>query len=146
MAKKQQNESSEQPGRIKKHGFVKDLVCDLSREEVESRGQDMAAAKERSSELEGQFDKEKKAWKAKIEDCEREVSRLAGEIISRKTVRPVKCQKVLDFEAGEVREARLDTGEIIATRPMSATERQKELDFDGDLEEEFDDPGAEESQ
>ena len=144
MAKKKQaTGTDENPERVRKHGFTRDLVCALTRDEVAAHAEELAQLIDRETSTEAEFDSVKKTWKNKIEDIKREILSTSTKVREHKEMRLVRCQKVLDFEAKEVREVRLDTGETFNTRPMSAAELQKELDFDGDLEDEFNDAGGE---
>lgn len=142
MAKtnKQQSESTGSD-RVKTVKLTRDLVCSLTREEVAKYAEDLAQLIDREATTTSDFDSVKKTWKGKLEDIKREILSTSTKVREHKEIRLVKCQKELDFESGEVRLVRMDTGEIIETRPMSAVERQKELDFDGSLEDEFDGSG-----
>lgn len=135
--KKQQSEQSGSADRVKRIECTKDLVCQLTREEVAAYAEDLAQQIDREAKTTSEFDSVKKTWKNKLDDIKREILSTSTKVREHKEMRLVKCEKVLDFDAGEVREVRLDTGEIIGSRPMSATERQKELDFDGNLDDEF---------
>jgi hypothetical protein len=145
-ANKQSEQTKTSPERVKKLKMTKDLICNLTREEVANYADSLAQLIDRESSTNSEFASIKKAWNGKIEDIKRDIQSTSTKVREHKELRLVKCEKVLDFDAGEVREVRLDTGEIIGTRPMSSTERQKELDFDGNLEDEFDgDMGSEDS-
>jgi len=143
-AKKQKSEGQESD-RVKRVKFTRDLVCSLSRDEVAKYAEDLAQLIDREATTTSEFDSIKKTWKGKLDDIKREILATSTKVREHKEIRLVKCQKELDFDAGEVRSVRLDSMETIATRPMSAAERQKELDFDGNLEDEFDEADGSEA-
>lgn len=136
MAKKKQDE--EQKPNVRTERFQRQLLCDLSREEVEERATEAARLIDQLDQQEADMKAAQKAAKARIEESETQLRRVSGEVRDRATIRLTDCQRVFDWDKGEVREIRSDTGEVMATRPMSDEEKQKGFDFsDGSVDDEF---------
>lgn len=110
---------------IGKH--TEDLSCDLTSAEVLERGRRMAQV---DGEIDAHTSHEtnvKADLKATRARLEAERSKLAASVRSGTELRPVEVEHLADFEAGVVREIRIDTGRTVRDRVLLATERQLKL-------------------
>lgn len=138
--KKTKAETPEKKDEVKVDTFSRDLICALSREEVEERAAKAAELIEKRDLKQSDFDSQRKYWKNQIEEIEVEIRSVSSEVRSRKTSRQVVCERIYDYANAKVRELRTDTGEVLSERAMTDAERQKELDFgDNDVDEAFGD-------
>jgi hypothetical protein len=130
--------NDEQPERVKRVTFQRQLSCALSRDQLLNKGSEQAAMLSQRDGIEAALKAAQKAGKAQIDEVEAAMRRVAGEIRDRAELRLVGCVRAHDWERGTVTEYRDDTGEEIASRRMSDDEKQREMDFgDGDVDSEF---------
>jgi hypothetical protein len=110
---------------IGKH--TEDLSCDLTQSEVLERGRRMAQV---DGEIDAHTSHEinvKADLKATRARLEAERSKLSACVRSGTEARPVEVEHLADFEAGVVKEIRIDTGKLIRSRVLLSTERQLAL-------------------
>lgn len=128
-------EKSPQERNEKRVPFTRELECALTREEVEEKAQEAASLLERRDQKEADLKEQQKRWKNEISQLDVEHRIVSSEVRSKSTVRPVECERVFDYDAGKVREVRLDTFETLHTRNMTDSERQRDLDLGDDFSE-----------
>lgn len=135
----EKTEKPEQPTtRVEK--FTRDLICGLTREEVEERAAKAAELVEKRDLKQSDFDSQRKFWKNQIEELEVEIRAVSSEVRSRKTSRQVVCERRYNYTTGKVQEVRTDTFDVLHERDMTDAEKQRELDFgDNDVDEAFGD-------
>lgn len=139
-SKKIKNETPEKKDEVRVATFSRDLICDLTREEVEERASKAAELVQKRDLKQADFDSQRKYWKNQIEEIEVEIRSVSSEVRSKKTSRQIVCERICDYTSGRVREVRTDTGEALSDRAMTDAERQRELDFgDNDVDEAFGD-------
>lgn len=115
------------PPHIERKEIVKLLKCDLTEAELLQQGAVMAEAQQNGALAEQEFDSVKQQFKSKIEEQAMIAGRAGNLIRSKAEYRQVKCERILDFDKGSVREKRLDTDQPIETREMTDEERQMGL-------------------
>lgn len=106
---------------------TKILPTQLTNEEVQKRGEELAGLFEKIEELKGAKADDMKAWKDRIETAQMNAHQLATIITTGFEDRPVTCCTTFDYQRLSVTTSRTDTGEILDTRPMTEDERQREL-------------------
>ena len=112
---------------VERKEITKNLRCELTEAELLQQGQMMAQAQQDGNLAQEEFDSIKTDFKAKIEGFALAASRSGNMIRSKFEFRPVKCERVLDFDKAVVTEIRLDTGVEIEKRPMTTDESQMGL-------------------
>jgi uncharacterized protein (DUF3084 family) len=103
------------------------LRCKLTDDELLKRGTEMAEASAEVATLEDQLASTKKEYQAKIDARQARINELSGTIRAKSESRLVKCERVFNYMAGLVIEARMDTLEDINRREMRDDERQMEM-------------------
>jgi hypothetical protein len=116
--------------------FTESLKCDLSREEIEAAGGDLA----RSIQEVGIIEEERKSvndqYKARIASKDSDISRFAALVRNKYEFRQVDCTLTYDFIRCLVTKVRTDTGEILEERAMRDSERQMGLPIESNDAEE----------
>lgn len=103
------------------------LPCRLGRGDYEEKGVELRKELDLLAIEKSEAKETMAGCKARIAAREGEVSRLGKILRTGQEERLVRCSKVTDYLAGEVRVSRTDTGEVIEHRPLLAHEMQKEL-------------------
>jgi hypothetical protein len=133
-----QTDCKNEPERVKRISFQRQLSCTLTRDQLLMKGSEQAGLLSQRDGIEAALKAAQKAGKAQIDEVEAAMRRVAGEIRDKAELRLVGCVRVHDWQKATVAEFREDTGEEIASRRMSEEEKQREMDFgDGDVDSEF---------
>lgn len=105
----------------------RDLRCQLTEEEVNDRGQELARMHGRY----GRMLSEHKAAKAKMRDDEKDLEMLisgkAYDVRSKTEERVVECEWQADYDRQLAVLVRTDTGEEIKTRELTEDDRQRSM-------------------
>ena len=149
MAKKKEAGAEVKADAPKNHTeeVVRDLECELSREDIEKRAaQLLQVSNERKSELgrAGSLRQEAATLKsrAKERDSEAREAEQEGEMLlseiedliravnDKVEKRPVNCRREYDYQTNKIRLIRLDTEAVVEERDMRNSERQMALGFE----------------
>jgi hypothetical protein len=98
------------------------LPCDLTSEELEQKGQDLATICEEISQVEAEKSDTAKQFKERLERLEAKKSVLARQVKTRSEEREVEVHALLLVDDRTVRTVRTDTGETVRQRPASERE------------------------
>lgn len=115
-------------------GETRELLCELTAEDLESKGRELAAAVETEQDLRadlaewwsGQL-QAKKARKEEVTRQEGVCAELAGVLQRRQERRSVSCTWLYALAAGYAFLTRDDTGELVTHRKLRDEERQMEI-------------------
>lgn len=111
--------------------FDQTLPVPLTPADKVQQGQQLGNALAELTRLDGQLADAKASNKAAREPILHLRDKLADQLRSGVEYRPVRCQRLLDYDSGASKVIRLDTGKVVEERPMTEAERQRALDFDG---------------
>lgn len=112
---------------------TKDMMCDLTEQELADRAQDLAKALEDLDRHTADATRAQKAAGAKKVALQEEVTRL-GEIVREKKEERSIVVHIEAMGVDRCAEVRTDTGEILSERWMTEYERQRKLPFEAKLE------------
>lgn len=112
---------------ISKGTQTRDLLCELTDDEVRERGQKIAALELSQARSDDEEKSRRKLWKTRYEDVQSEIRELSHEVDSRRQLREVHC--VIEWHMDSKREVivRPDTGEIVESNPLTAKQLQSEM-------------------
>jgi hypothetical protein len=119
------------PADEKRESYQTTLKVELTTAEVADRADRAAAKLAERDQKEAEWKAQSKHMKSVIEELEAELRTLSGEVRTRSTYSPVSCERVFNYDAGTLREQRLDTGEVLCERGLTDAEKQRELPFEG---------------
>jgi len=126
MSEKKSKDAKAVENRLEK--FETLLRCQLTNDELISRGNELAEASAEAGTLEDTLASIKKEFAAKIAGKEARINELSGTIRAKSETRIVKCEREFLYGEGLVMEIRADTKETIKSREMRDDERQQELE------------------
>ena len=107
---------------------VRDLMCDLSDEELFDRAQQLSSTLQRYDEVELEKKNSNKRYSDMLGELGGEARKLSVIIRRRCESRPVCCAVMFHAPVkGSKRIVRTDTGEIVSDEPMTAAELQNNL-------------------
>lgn len=109
--------------------FNEQITCKLTLREKELRSGELAQKIKELDAAEVQKKSAMQKHKARIDDLERDIQRLATEVHEGEELRPIACTQHLDFSTGTVEIRRADTGEVHRVRAMLPEERQEAMPF-----------------
>lgn len=66
----------------------------------------------------------------RVDDNRKKIAEIKRVIASGRQDREVECEETLDYQAGQVRVHRLDTGELVEERELTQEERLADLGFE----------------
>lgn len=112
--------------------YTTSLKVQLTIEEVADRADRAAALVADIAAKEADHKAAAKHQKSIIESLQADLCRLSGEVRNRSTYSPCICRREYDYDAGVLRETRMDTGEVLLERALTNDERQPELPFSED--------------
>jgi len=133
MAKSEQAEAVmvvEAEPRIERDEFTASQRCMLTREEILEQGERMAGAMRDANQAENELASVKKQFQSKIDTATCAANAAANLIRDKFEYRPVKCERILDYDKGTVSEMRMDTLEVFSRREMTEGEKQLRLKLD----------------
>lgn len=108
-------------------GFVEKLPCDLTRDEMLQKAEEMATQLKERAEVELTAKESAGEFKDQMKRLDRTIADRAEEVRTGVEYRQVECTERGDFRRNLVQVVRLDTGEIVRSRPMAVHERQDSL-------------------
>jgi len=111
----------------KERFFSTSLKHDLTDEEKQNLGSDLADAIARKAEAESELKSFQTQVKARIAADDATILSCSEKIRKGYDFRNVECKEIKDLEADKLFQIRLDTGKIIFERILETHERQKEL-------------------
>ncbi len=107
--------------------FNESLPVVLTQDEIRHRGEALAAALSKITEIDSTLQVAKERAKGAKEPVNKEIAKLTRQIRSRKEDRSVECITVKDFRQHCAETIRQDTGEVVRTRPLTAQEMQTKM-------------------
>jgi transposase-like protein len=107
--------------------FTSNLKHNLTDEEKQNLGSDLADAIARKAEAESELKSFQTQIKARIAADDATILSCSEKIRKGYEFRNIECKEIKDFEADKLFQIRLDTGKIIFERTLENHERQKEL-------------------
>ena len=111
---------------------IQQLPCGLTDKDVLKMADAMTQDYVKAKEVEIEFEKVKKSYKAKLVLLCAAVDKANNEIAGREQVRDVEVELVPHFQSNEIEYIRTDTGETVSKRAMYPEERQENMDFPHD--------------
>lgn len=106
---------------------VRDLKVILTRDEKLEYGEKMAKECNILKRAENEKAETSAEINGRIKGHKAEIDKVAEVLAQGYEYRPVKCERVLDYDRGVLRVIRLDTGEIVQERELTERERQMSL-------------------
>lgn len=105
----------------------RDLPCKLSDEEMAEKRDELAAAVKEKALVAQQKKDQASVFRSKLQSLEAGAEKLAREVVSRTSIRPVECETVYDSSAVRVAVVRMDTREVVEVRDMEKEEVERSL-------------------
>ena len=109
---------------------IRNLKCDLRKDEVNSRGEQVAILVGESADLEQARKDANDTAKKENQRCESSITRLSRQVRERAEWRDVECAWERDDADQTMRLVRTDTGEVVWHRPLTSDEKQIRM-FEG---------------
>lgn len=113
-------------------GFVEKLPCELTRDEKESKANEMAELIKVHGEVEIEMKSVAEGFKRHLKKLDQDITDRAEEVRTGVEHRLVECTERGRYRDNKVDVIRCDTGETVRSRPMTITERQDSLPFNED--------------
>lgn len=110
---------------------VQQLPCGLTDKDVLKMADAMTQDYVKAKEVEIEFEKVKKSYKAKLELLCAAFDKASNEIARREQVRDVEVELVPHFLSNEIEYIRTDTGETVSKRSMFPEERAEQEQIPG---------------
>lgn len=133
----------QEPPKEKRDRILKTLECRLTDSEKMAAAKEFAVQLNEAKRLNLELKSVTAEMRQKIKEAMSTVNTKAEEVRTGVQKRDVDCDRVYDYDAGEVRVIRLDTDEVIEERRMLTHERQTELPGTAPANEEDEDNDAE---
>lgn len=112
---------------IDKKKTKRNLVCELTPEEVKDYSSELARVTSEQERLEDEKRSVTSGYTDKINRCVLDMRTLARKISTGQEMREVDCAWKFDFKTATAKLSRSDTGEVVETRAMTAEELQEKL-------------------